>query len=93
MSKTKQFARPDEPLSVIRASGWPSLSSFTAHPLGGTKRAPMYSQLVPAARVDCADDPTGLHASDPRISTSAHLRRAFTDRIVGKRGCDSVSFP
>jgi hypothetical protein len=53
----------------------------------------MYSQLVPAAWVDGADDPSGLHASVAKINSNAHRRRAFTAWIVRKGGRDSVSFP
>ncbi len=53
----------------------------------------MYSQLVPAACVDGANEPSGLQASAPTINTSAHRQRAFTGRIVMKRSGDSVSFP
>jgi len=53
----------------------------------------MYSQLVPAAWVDGADEPSGLHASVAKINSNAHLQSAFNASIVRKGGRDSVSFP
>ena len=53
----------------------------------------MNSQLVPAACIDGAGEPSGPHASVPSITTNAHRQKPFTGWIVTMSHEAAVSFP